>query len=59
MENKIKEMKISFDTLNKLVKYLATKPYVEVNQLFEELKQCTPINEVKETEIVKDEPQND
>ena len=39
------EFKIKEETVNKVLQYLASKPFIEVNKIIIELHQITPIEE--------------
>ena len=39
------EFKITEETVNKVLQYLASKPFIEVNQIIDELRQVQPIGE--------------
>lgn len=40
-------LKISVDLANKILNYLANRPYIEVSQLIQELQQCQVIEQPK------------
>lgn len=45
------EFKLKQEVLNKVLNYLASKPFVEVAGLIQEVRTATPIKEVKVEEV--------